>query len=175
MKRSEFNLLVENWRKFLKDGVIQEQTEDFDYYADVDDQSDSDVKTANKDSESGVEDILSPGTMVTVVDLKGVSFEVNGKQEEYNENPATRRNLSNSWGMQVDPEEKLAADGIIVGYDSATKTYSVGPEDVSPDWPVLTNCVFGKNIIHQLIYQFQPRLQVLKLLLTYQLIQFLEQ
>ena len=34
MKRSEFNLLVENWRKFLKDGVIQEQNEDFDYYAD---------------------------------------------------------------------------------------------------------------------------------------------
>ena len=90
MKRSEFNLLVENWRKFLKDGVIQEQTEDFDYYADeiekqpeagnsqddfdvyadVNDQSDSDVETANQDSKSEAEDILPKGTKVQVFNLK---------------------------------------------------------------------------------------------------------
>lgn len=43
MKRSEFNLLVENWRKFLKGDVVKESMDD-EYYPDrseIDDQEDA--------------------------------------------------------------------------------------------------------------------------------------
>lgn len=41
MKRSEFNLLVENWRKFLKDGVIQESMNEIESdYSEIDRQED---------------------------------------------------------------------------------------------------------------------------------------
>ena len=41
MKRSEFNLLVENWRKFLKNGVIQESMDEIESdYSEIDRQED---------------------------------------------------------------------------------------------------------------------------------------
>ena len=67
MKRSEFNLLVENWRKFLKGDIVKESMD----YDQIDDDTTIDSEDPiNQDSKSEAEDILPKGTKVQVFNLK---------------------------------------------------------------------------------------------------------
>lgn len=90
MKRSEFNLLVENWRKFLKDGVIQESMDEIESdYSEIDRQEDDYDMEQRMEPYEHVED---DDTTMDAEEPVNQKFETGQKVEVFNLNDYNNRN-----------------------------------------------------------------------------------